>query len=192
MHRLSTLVITVMVVLGSGLIGLPVALPQDAQPKLPPLVDSTTTKAVALNTPVGAKSTLTEAEALPVLRPGGQSGVLKAAPAVPVRGVLTPRRSHLLLALYVSHGALQMLDVASTLHAVGSGSGREGNPLLGRLVAHPPAFIAFKAATATAVIFGAHRLSKRHRLAAILLTSVMNGAYVYIVQHNFRSAARRR
>jgi hypothetical protein len=84
-----------------------------------------------------------------------------------------------------------MLDAASTLRAVGSGAAREANPLFQPLVAHPPAFIAFKAGIGAGMIYGIHRVSKRHPVEAILIMSAINGGYVYLVQRSFRIAARR-
>ena len=94
------------------------------------------------------------------------------------------RRS--LIALYVAHGALQMLDAASTLRAVNSGQAREANPLMQPLVSHPPAFIAVKAGVGIGMIYGIHCYSKRHPRAAIVLMLAINGGYLYIVQRNFR------
>jgi len=192
MHRLLRLVIVVTVLLGSGLIELPVALPQDEQPILPPAVDITSIKFAVVIRAAEPTSTLGEPAAPPVLAYArGPSGVIKAQPAAPFQTVSTPRRSGLLVALYVAHGALQMLDAASTLRAVNSGNAREANPLMQPLVAHPPAFIAVKAGIGAGMIYGIHGFSKRHPRAAILMMAAINGGYIYIVQRNFRNAARR-
>ena len=184
--------IVVTVLLGSWLIELPVALPQDEQPKLPPLVEMDSTKFAAVIRAAEPTSTLGEPAAPPVLAYArAPSDVIKAQPAAPFQASSTPRRSGLLVALFVAHGALQMLDAASTLRAVGSGNAREANPLMQSLVAHPPAFIAVKAGIGAGMIYGIHSFSKRHPRAAILMMAAINGGYIYIVQRNFRNAARR-
>jgi hypothetical protein len=185
--------IVVTVLLGSRFIELPVALSQEEQPKLPTSVDFTSTKFTTLITAAEPTSTSSEPAAPPVFAYGLKpTGVIKAQPVAPLQTPLTPRRSRLLVALYVSHGALQLLDAASTLRAVGPGSAREANPLMQPLVAHPPAFIAFKAGIGAGIIYGTHRFSEHHPRAAILIMSVINGGYLYLVQRNFRIAAQRR
>jgi len=192
MHRLWRLVIVVTVLLGSWLIELPVAFPQDEQPQLPPLVEINSTKLVAVITAVEPTSTFGAPAAPPVLAHArAPSGVIKAQPAAPFQADITPRPSGLLVALFVAHGALQMLDAASTLRAVNSGNAREANPLMQSLVAHPSAFIAVKAGIGAGMIYGIHGFSKRHPRAAILMMAAINGGYIYIVQRNFRNAARR-
>jgi len=104
-----------------------------------------------------------------------------------------PRQhSSALIALYVAHGALQMLDAGSTLRAINSGQAREANPLMRPLVSHPPAFIAVKAGIGAGMIYGVHCFSKRHPKAAILVMLGINGGYVYLVQRNFRNGGPRR
>ena len=155
-------------------------------------MDITSTKFASLIAAAAPTSTLGEPAAPPVLAHArAPSGVIKAQPAAPFQAVITPRRPGLLVALYVAHGALQMLDAASTLRAVNSGNAREANPLMQPLVAHPRAFIAVKAGIGAGMIFGIHRFSKRHPVAATLMMAAINGGYIYIVQRNFRNAARR-
>jgi hypothetical protein len=184
-HRRLRLVIVVTVLFGSGLIELPVASSQDEQLKLLPSADITRPRFGAGNTVGEPTSTFSEPPTPTISEdPQGRSSAIKWEPDAPSKAAVTPQRSALLPALCVSHGALQLLDAGSTLRAVGSRGAREANPLLRPVVAHPCAFIALKAGIGVGVIYGIHRLSKRHPLAAILIISAINGGCVYVAQRN--------
>ena len=106
MHRRLRLVIVVTVLFGSGLIGLPVASPQDEQVKRPPLVDITSTEFGAGNTVGEPTSTFSEPLTPTISEdPQGRSSVIKWEPDAPLQAPITPRRSRLLAALYVSRMA---------------------------------------------------------------------------------------
>jgi hypothetical protein len=95
-----------------------------------------------------------------------------------------PPRPASLLPLYVSFGALQVLDVHSTLNVLDNG-GREGNAIMSGVVRSPAAFVAVKAGAGAGVILLTEKLWKRNRTAAILTMIGLNGAYVTIVSHNY-------
>jgi hypothetical protein len=97
-----------------------------------------------------------------------------AAPAV--------RRS-----MYVSFGALQVLDALSTRKALAAGA-REANPAMAGVVKSSAALFAVKAGTAVATTFLAERLAKKHPRRATILMAVLNSAYVAVVAHNYRVA----
>jgi hypothetical protein len=90
----------------------------------------------------------------------------------------------LLPALYVGFGALQVLDAHSTIRAVGAGH-RERNPVMAPFAGNTGAMLAVKAATTAGTVYMAHRLARRHRLAATVLMIAMNGAYAAIVAANY-------
>jgi hypothetical protein len=91
----------------------------------------------------------------------------------------------LLPALYVGFGVLQALDAHSTVRAVGAGH-RERNPAMAPFVGNTGAMLAVKAATTAGTVYMAHRLGRRHRVAATVLMVAMNGAYAAIVASNYR------
>jgi hypothetical protein len=98
-----------------------------------------------------------------------------------------PESRGLLLPLYVSAAALQMMDVHSTKRAMAAGHA-EGNPLMSGIASNTTAFVAVKAATATGVILLSEKLRKRNRAAALGLMVAVNAATAAIVAHNYRLA----
>jgi hypothetical protein len=109
-------------------------------------------------------------------------------PRTPVTRPAGTRDEHaggtLLPALYVGFGALQVLDAHSTTRAVGAGH-RERNPVMAPFAGNTGAMLAVKAATTAGTVYMAHRLARRHRLAATVLMIAMNGAYAAIVAANY-------
>lgn len=103
------------------------------------------------------------------------------------RGFAAPalRRS-----LYVSFGALQVLDAVSTRQALKAG-GREANPAMTGIAGNTAALFAVKAGTAAATTYFASRLAKKHPRRATILMTVLNTAYAAIVAHNYRVARAR-
>lgn len=102
----------------------------------------------------------------------------------PLLSVPAPMRPAALSPLYVSYSALQIADVATTLHNVNNG-GRELNPLMRGVVNSPGAFIATKAALATVSIYCTEKLWKRNRAAAIALMVGLNGLSATVVARNY-------
>jgi len=94
------------------------------------------------------------------------------------------KRPALLLPLYVSFGALQVLDAHSTLRATTHGA-REANPMIGALLDKPNAFVAAKIGVAVSTVIVTERLWKQNRTAAVLTMIALNGAYAAIVAHNY-------
>jgi len=99
----------------------------------------------------------------------------------------SPRRSPLLIALYVSHGILQALDAQSTIRGLHSGSTREGNPLVRPFAGQPAALVGFKVGITAGTIYGTDRLYKSHRRLAMITLAAVNAGYVCIVARNYRS-----
>jgi hypothetical protein len=94
------------------------------------------------------------------------------------RGVLLP--------LYASFAALQMLDAHSTIRAVRAG-GVESNPMMAGFANKPAALVALKAGVAVSTIALADKFRGRSRVGAIVLMTVLNSAYATVVAHNYRS-----
>lgn len=107
------------------------------------------------------------------------------AAAAPVAVPPALRRPRSLVPLYLSYGALQVLDVASTRRALDAGA-TEANPLLRGVAGNTGATLAVKAGTTAATVFLVERLWRRNRPAAIVLMAALNGAYAAVVAHNYR------
>lgn len=105
------------------------------------------------------------------------------------RFVAPPRdgRSRLLSSLLVSTVVMQALDVHSTYSALGRGA-VEANPVMAGLAGNKAAFVATKAALATATVLAARHVGKRNKVAAIATLVAINSAYAFVVDHNYRVA----
>jgi Domain of unknown function (DUF5658) len=91
--------------------------------------------------------------------------------------------------LYGSLIGLQALDLESTIRAIGSGAGRESNPMLQSVVGRPAALLAVKAGASGLIIFACERLRKeKHPAAAVVLMIGINSAYAIVVAHNYALA----
>jgi hypothetical protein len=115
-------------------------------------------------------------------------GVLGSA----VHELTTPvpqRRPGALVPLYVSFGALQALDVHSTTRALSTGAA-EANPLMKGFAGNPFALSAVKAAGAAGVIYASEKIRKRNRTAAVIFMVAANAGMAFVVQHNYRQAAK--
>jgi hypothetical protein len=102
----------------------------------------------------------------------------------------TTKRPPALVPLYLSFSALQVLDIASTHHALDRG-GREANPVVASVIDSTPATIAVKAGSTAAIIYLAERLRKRHPVAAVVLMVGLNAGYAGLVAHNYSRNHRR-
>jgi len=106
----------------------------------------------------------------------GQANPVPAAPDA------APRPSAL-IALYVSYGVTQGLDVFSTRRALERG-GREGNPLAGSVGRSTAAMAAIKVASTTGIVLLTEKLWKHNRVAAIVMMVTLNAVNVVVVAHN--------
>ena len=102
----------------------------------------------------------------------------------PARVVSERTRPLALPPLYGSFAALQILDVHSTLRALGNG-GREANPIMRGAAGSPAAMLAIKMGATATTIYATERLWKKNRVAAIVLMATLNSAYSVIVAHNY-------
>jgi hypothetical protein len=112
------------------------------------------------------------------LASGSEAWLQREAPASTGRGVLVP--------LYASFAALQMLDAHSTLRAVRAG-GVEQNPMLRGIADKPVAMVALKAGVAASTIALAEKVRSRSRVGAIVLMAALNSTYAAVVVHNYRT-----
>ena len=118
---------------------------------------------------------------------------LDQAPLELPRFVAPPmaRPSRLLSSLLVSTVVMQALDVHSTYRALGQGA-VEANPVMAGLAGNTAAFVATKAAVASATVLAARHMGKRHKVAAIVTLVAINSAYAAVIDHNYRVARRLR
>lgn len=89
--------------------------------------------------------------------------------------------------IHMLSATVQGLDAHSTFEAL-KGRGVESNPLVKHMTSNKVAFLAVKAGVAAAVIYATDRMSKRHRVAAVVTAAVVNSAYVAIAASNYRIA----
>ena len=118
------------------------------------------------------------------LDPNATAGAANAA-TLGAAGVATGR-PRALVPLYVSFGALQALDAATTVRALDRGA-TEANPAIGGIAGNPAALVAVKAASSAAIVFAGERLWRKNRVAAVALMAALNGAYSLVVFHNYRT-----
>jgi Domain of unknown function (DUF5658) len=88
-----------------------------------------------------------------------------------------------LVPLYLSLGALEALDAATTFKGLSHGA-VEGNPVMSGLTGNHFAVIGVKAAATIGSIWAAERMWKRSRIGAVVLMVAVNGAMAAVVAHN--------
>jgi hypothetical protein len=94
-----------------------------------------------------------------------------------------------LVPLYVSFAALQVLDIRSTQQALASG-GVESNPLMTGIVGSPVAMTAFKVGATAGIVLLSEKVRKRNPVAAVVLMVTLNSAYAMVVSNNYAIARR--
>ena len=124
----------------------------------------------------------------PSRAPSEQSSAAVVRSPLDVRSPQPAARGPIFATLEASYIGLQALDVVSTLSALDKGH-VEANPLMRRLAADPAALIAVKAAATGGTVLLARHIAGRNRLAGIVLTAALDGAYSYIVARNFALSA---
>ncbi len=82
---------------------------------------------------------------------------------------------------------MQGLDAASTFRALDAGA-VETNPLVSWVTPSRPGFVALKMGIATAAIYSAHELSRRHKVRAVIALVAINSAYAALAAHNYALA----
>jgi hypothetical protein len=97
------------------------------------------------------------------------------------------RRPGGLVAMYAGLGALNALDVYSTMRALDRGA-RETNPVVKATAGNLGVSLAVKAATTAGSIYFAEKLWKKNRAAAIVTMAAVNVATAAVVARNLRNA----
>jgi Domain of unknown function (DUF5658) len=101
-------------------------------------------------------------------------------------------RPKALTPLCIVYGALQTLDVHSTLRALDAGA-REGNPIFAPMLpGSPGVLIASKAATSAGMFLLTDRLRRQHPRAAVWTMIVLDSAYATVVANNYAAGTRAR
>jgi hypothetical protein len=106
-------------------------------------------------------------------------------PAVSLR-VSSDATSAALTSMYATFVALQGLDLQSTVSAVRRG-GVEGNPVMGLSTASPY-LVALKSVSAFGVALTTEKISKEHKVTALIMMVGLNIGYSMIVAHNLSVA----
>ena len=99
------------------------------------------------------------------------------------------RRPAVLVPLYVSFAALQVLDIQSTRQALAAG-GVEGNPMMSGIVGSPVAMTALKIGATAGIVLLSEKVRKRNPVAAVVMMVTLNSAYAMVVSQNFAVARR--
>src|SRR5262245_40996407 len=146
---------------------------------------------------VAANTTTVLFPAIAPLVPAPVTAVAAAAPAaeaVPTPTFTRPTvpadksfgRPSILPALYVAQGALQAMDMHSTMQALSHGA-HEANPVMRGVVENKGAMMALKAGVAASTILMSECLWKKgNRTGAIVSMLVANSLTAVVVAHNYR------
>jgi hypothetical protein len=97
-----------------------------------------------------------------------------------------PRRPAALIPLYVSFGALQVLDTHSTSRAISRGA-VEANPVMKGFAGNEAGMLAVKAAGTAGVIYVSEKMWKKNKAAAVIFMIATNSAMAWVVQNNYRA-----
>jgi hypothetical protein len=125
-----------------------------------------------------------DAVVLPVVLEAEQLPTLTRPTSLPR---VSNRPSALMMSLYASTAALQMLDVHSTITALDNGA-VEANPLMKNVAGNKAAFVALKAGVAVTTILATRNMAKRNKVAAMATLIAINSAYAFVVSHNYKVA----
>lgn len=172
---------------------------------LPSLLAGSFVALVAIQSPaaaqdlVAANTTTVLFPAIAPLVPAPATAIAAAAPAAEAvstptfrRPVTMPEKSFgrpaVLPALYVAQGALQAMDMHSTMQAISRGA-HEANPVMQGVVGNKGAMLAVKAGVAASTILMSECLWKRgNRTGAIVSMIVANSLTAVVAAHNYRLA----
>ena len=97
------------------------------------------------------------------------------------------KRPALLPALYVTLGAMQAWDLASTSAAIKAGA-REANPAAAGFATSQKSMMGLKAVTTASTILFAERVWKRNKAAAVVMMVAVNGTMAAVAMNNMRNA----
>jgi hypothetical protein len=97
------------------------------------------------------------------------------------------KRPSVLPALYVTLGAMQAWDLASTSSAIKAGA-HEANPAAAAFATSQKSMMGLKAVTTAGTILFAERAWKRNKAAAVVMMVAVNGAMAAVAMNNMRNA----
>ena len=117
---------------------------------------------------------------------GAASPIAAPAPRLATSSAASPS----FVALQIGFGALQAMDVYSTMRALDAGS-TEANPLVRGAARHPMALSTVKLAGATSSLLLLRHVNTRNRILAAATLAAVNGAYAIVVTRNLRTAGPR-
>ena len=86
----------------------------------------------------------------------------------------------------IAHLALQSADTATTVYALRSHIGQEGNPLVGGLTNHAPVFVAVKTAVAVTLDYALRKGHAKHRRLTTAAVWALTAGYAVVVTNNVR------
>ena len=115
------------------------------------------------------------------------AAVAEAPDDAPLPELSAGKRPGWFVPIHIFSIAVQALDAHSTLRLLeqrdlrGSSSYRE-------MTGNKAAFLAVKAGVAAAVVFATDKLSKRHRLGAVVTAAAINSVYLTMAAGNYRAA----
>jgi len=122
--------------------------------------------------------------------PAVAAGATAVQPAPLLTHAPQQKRPAAMVPLYTGFAAVQILDYTSTMQALSSGAGREGNPVMAPLAGSPAAMFAVKAASVAGVVWAGEKLWKKNRVGAIVFMVAMDSAMATVVAHNYSVAHR--
>lgn len=170
---------------------------------LPSLLAGTFVAIVAMQSPAAAQDLLaanTTTILFPAVAPLVPASATTAVAAPAAEAVSTPTftrpatppaaksfgRPSVLPALYVAQGALQAMDMHSTMQAISHGA-HEANPVMQGVVGNKGAMMAVKAGVAASTILMSECLWKKgNRTGAIVSMIIANSLTAVVVAHNYR------
>ena len=123
----------------------------------------------------------------PTLRQVAEAAAVAEAPSMPPRTAAArapERRPGALVPLYVSFGALQVLDTHSTSRALARGA-VEANPAMKGIASNEIALLAVKAAGTSGLILASEKMWKKNKAAAVVFMVAANSAMAWVVQRNY-------
>ena len=97
------------------------------------------------------------------------------------------KRPALLPALYVTLGAMQAWDLASTAGAIRAGA-HEANPAAAAFATSQKSMMGLKAVTTASTILFAERAWKKNKAAAVVMMVAVNGTMAAVAMNNMRNA----
>lgn len=133
---------------------------------------------------------LIEASSVVAARPAAAIAADSTDAIEPRKEVSPAKRPSWVVPMHVLTATVQGIDAHSTLDVLAH-RGAESPSLYHRMTANKMAFVAVKAGIAATVIYATDKLSKRHRVGAVLTAAAVNSVYLVVAAQNYRSVRAR-